>query len=99
MKVRLLAAAAILSSVSVSAYAIPTEGEAATVGGRVHVERQGDVTYLFFPGPVAGVVPWGFHSTFPNLDRLDGRDVEITGVVDEQQWITLTDPDQIKVIK
>jgi hypothetical protein len=82
-----------------SAYAAPLQGYGATVAGRAHVEHEADGTYIYFNGlhSIAGVVPFGYKSTFPGLDRLDGRDMQITGVVDGQLLITLTSRDQIRL--
>jgi len=102
MRFKMLALVGALGCFSASAYgAVPFEGYATTIGGRAHVEQQGDGTFVYLNGPssVAGVVPFEDKSTFPDLYQLEGRDVQITGVLDGQGLITLTDPDQIAVIK
>ncbi len=107
MHFKSLLVAATLGLVSASAYAVPLEGAAATVVGRAHVRQEADGTYIYFGGPgsffqdahaVAAVVPFDDKSTFPDIEQLDGRRVQITGVVNGQRVMTLTDPEQIHVI-
>ena len=83
-----------------SAQAMPIQGYTTTVGGRAHIQKEADGTYIYFNGPgfIAGVVPFDDKSTFPGLNQLDGREVQITGVINGEQRITLTDPDQIEVM-
>lgn len=98
MRIKMLALIA-LGCFCTAAQAMPIQGYTTIVGGRAHVQKEADGTYIYFNGPgfIAGVVPFDDKSTFPGLDRLDGRYVQITGVLDGEQLITLTDPDQIKV--
>ncbi len=99
MRVKLLMLIAALGSLSASAQAMPMQGYASTISGRAHVEQEADGTYIHLSdaGSIAGFVPFDDKSIFPKLAQLDGRDVQITGVVDGKQQITITDPDQIKV--
>jgi len=83
-----------------SADAPPLQGYKVTIGGRAHIQKQAAGTLLTFNGleSVSAVVPFGYMTTFPGFYRLDGRWVEITGVVDGNGVITLTDPDQLRVM-
>lgn len=99
MRVKMLVLIAALGSLSASAQAMPLQGYISTISGRAHVEEEADGTYVFLgnAGSIAGFVPFDDRSTLPQLAQLDGRDVQITGVVDGKLQITITDPDQIKV--
>ena len=99
MRSKWLALIAALGCYSVSAHARPLQGTISTFSGRAHVVQKGDSTYVYLNGPSsgAGVIPFGNKSSFPGLDQLDGRNVQITGVVNANGRITLTDPDQIRV--
>src|SRR5690242_15431076 len=62
------------------------EGNGVTVGGRAHLERRAEGYYIDIDNPhlslqVAGFIAFGNQSTFPGLYDIDGRDVEITGIV------------------
>ena len=100
MRFSQLALTAAVSCFAASAYAAPVPGSLATVGGRAHIEQLADGTHIILDGrsDVSGFVAFDNKSTFPNIDKLDGRKVQITGVVNDELQITLTDPNQIKVI-
>jgi len=83
---------------------LPAQGSAAVVSGRARVERAAQGTYINIEGirglgAVAGFVAFGNEPTFPGLHDLDGRHVEIVGVVirDGRAVIMLTAPDQLRV--
>ena len=99
MRSKWLALIAALGCYSVSAHARPLQGTISTFSGRAHVVQKGDSTYVYLNGTSSGggVIPFGNKSSFPGLDQLDGRNVQITGVVNANGRITLTDPDQIRV--
>lgn len=111
MSKKLLAVAALFALVSVPAMAQPFPGQIVAggdntiVAGRAHVYETTAGTYIVIQTPsavgqVAGLVPWSDRSTFPGLDELDGRTVQISGVIgmDGFPLITMTDPDQLQVI-
>jgi len=80
------------------------EGNGVTVGGRAHIQRGSEGTYIDIENPalslhVAGFIAFGNQSTFPGLYDLDGREVEITGIVvmDGRTLIPMNDPRQLRV--
>ena len=99
MRFGLLALIAALGCASASAHALPLQGSVTTFSGRAHVVQKGDSTYVTLDGPSSGtgVVAFGNKSTFPDIFQLDGRNLQITGVVNVNGRITLTDPRQIRV--
>jgi hypothetical protein len=81
-----------------------TQGNGVTIGGRAHIERRAQGTYIAIENPslslpVAGFVAFGNQTTFPGLYGLDGRDVEISGIVvmDGRALIQMNDPRQLRV--
>lgn len=98
MRLGSLAVAATLA-LAAPAYAAPAPGSPATIEGRAHIQKQGDGTYVYVghDKSVAGFVPFQDTSTFPDLNKLEGRDIQISGVVNDKQQITLTRPGQIKI--
>src|ERR1700761_2182592 len=100
MRFKFLVFIAALGCVPAAAQAMPAEGNETTRAGRAHVQKEADGTYLYFggQGSIAAMVPFDDKSTFPGLYRLEGREVQITGVVNGDRVITLTDPEQIKLI-
>ncbi|MBW8708096.1 MAG: hypothetical protein JF627_02330 [Alphaproteobacteria bacterium] len=84
---------------------LPSQGSLAAVRGRAHVEQRANGTYIQIgtnsPRSVAGFIPFGDEPTFPDLSSIDGRRVQIAGVVvlDGQPTITMTDPDQLRVVR
>jgi DNA/RNA endonuclease YhcR with UshA esterase domain len=81
-------------------------GETATVEGRVSVSKTpGGETYLDIGGtgntaPFSAYVSRWNRSEFQDVDRLDGKTVQITGRIStfrEKPEIFLTDPSQIAV--
>jgi len=80
------------------------QGNGVTISGRAHIERRAEGTFIEIENPnlslrVAGFVPFGNQSGFPGLYDLDGRDVEISGIVvmDGRPLIQLSDPKQLRV--
>jgi hypothetical protein len=79
-------------------------GEVATVEGLVSVDRRpsGEI-YLDLKDDSQNVVFWGYishwnASQFQDVDRLDGRQIQITGLISSfrhRPEIFLTDPGQI----
>jgi hypothetical protein len=81
-------------------------GETATVEGRVSVSKTpGGETYLDIGGtgnsaPFSGYVSRWNRSEFQDVDKLDGKNVQITGRIStfrEKPEIFLTDPGQVAV--
>jgi hypothetical protein len=81
-------------------------GETATVEGRVSISKMpGGETYLDIGGtgnsaPFSAYVSRWNRSEFQDVDRLDGKNVQITGRIStfrEKPEIFLTDPGQIAV--
>ena len=79
MRFSQLALTAAVSCFAASAYAAPVPGSVATVGGRAHIEQLADGTHIILDGrsDVSGFVAFDNKSTFPNIDKLDGRKVQI----------------------
>jgi len=80
------------------------QGNGVTIGGRAHVLRAAQGTYIEIENPrlansVAGFIPFGDEPTFPGLSGIDGRNVEITGAVimDGRAIIQMNDPNQLRV--
>jgi hypothetical protein len=80
------------------------QGSGVTVGGRAHVYRGAQGTYINIENPglarsIAGFISFDDEPTFPGLSGLDGRNVEITGavVLDGRALILMNDPDQLRV--
>jgi hypothetical protein len=106
---RLLSAILTLSCLPASAQPLGphmefVQGSGVTIGGRAHIEKAAEGTYIDIENPalarsVAGFIPFGDETTFPGLFELDGRDVEITGAVymDGRTIILMNDPDQLRV--
>jgi len=81
-------------------------GETATVEGRVSVSKTaGGETYLDIGGtgssaPFSAYVSRSNRSAFQDVDKLDGKNVQITGRIStfrDKPEIFLTDPSQIAV--
>jgi hypothetical protein len=80
------------------------QGNGVTIGGRAHVDRGAEGTFINIENPalsrsVAGFIAFGDEPTFRGLSEIDGRYVEITGMVtmDGRALIRMDDPDQIRV--
>jgi len=80
------------------------QGKAVTIGGRAHVKRGAEGTFIEIENPglsrqIAGFISFGDEPTFPGLSRVDGRNVEITGavVMDGRAMIVMYDPNQLRV--
>jgi hypothetical protein len=80
------------------------QGNGVTIGGRAHVLRRAEGTYIAIENPhlslqVAGFIAFGNQGSFPGLYDLDGREVEITGVVvmDGGATIEMNDRRQLRV--
>ncbi|HET7084724.1 MAG TPA: hypothetical protein VFI23_08145 [Rhizomicrobium sp.] len=81
-----------------------SQGTLAVVRGIAHIERRALGTYIELENPaltrdVAGYIAFGNEGTFPGLYELDGRNVEISGIVvlDGRALIPMEDPDQLRV--
>jgi hypothetical protein len=81
-----------------------TQGNGVTIGGRAHIERRAEGTYINIENPNLSLQVWGFiafgnQTTFPGLYELDGRNVEITGilVMNGRAMIQMNDPRQLRV--
>ena len=79
-------------------------GQTATVEGRVHVNRTpGGETYIDVGSdgphaPFSAYVSRWNRNRFPDVDKLDGKNVQITGEIStfrDKPEIFLTDPSQI----
>jgi hypothetical protein len=84
---------------------LASQGSISVVRGRAHVEEGALGTYVQIERPdtdrsVAGFIPFGDEPTFPGLADIDGRTVEIAGVMvlDGGPLIVMTDPDQLAVV-
>ena len=82
-----------------------SQGSVTTIRGRAHVERTPLGTYVTLENPYynrkyAGFVPFGGDGAFPELFNLEGRNVEISGVLvlDGRIYIAMTDPNQLRVM-
>jgi len=80
------------------------QGKAVTIGGRAHVKRGAEGTFIEIENPglsrqIAGFISFGDEPTLPGLSRVDGRNVEITGavVMDGRAMIVMYDPNQLRV--
>jgi hypothetical protein len=81
------------------------QGNGVTVDGRAHVYRGAQGTYISIENPgltrsITGFIPFGDEPTFPGLSGLDGRRVQISGVVysDGRAIILMNDPAQLRVM-
>jgi hypothetical protein len=81
-----------------------TQGVGVTIGGRAHIQRRAAGTFIDLENPhlstdVAGFIAFGNQTTFPDLYSLEGRDVEITGLVvmNGRAIIQMNDPRQLRV--
>ena len=80
------------------------QGNAVTIGGRAHVQRGAEGTFIEIENPrlsrqIAGFISFGDEPTFPGLSQIDGRNVEITGavVMDGRAMIEMYDANQLRV--
>ena len=76
------------------------------VRGRAHVEEGAQGTYIEVDRPgatrsVAGYIPFGNEATFPLLAEIEGRTIELGGVVvlDGRALIVLSDPNQMVLVR
>ena len=81
------------------------QGNSVTVGGRAHIYRGAEGTFINIENPrltrsISGFISFGDEPTFPGLSDLNGRSVEISGVVysDGRPLILMYDPDQLKLM-
>jgi hypothetical protein len=81
-----------------------TQGVGVTVGGRAHIQRAAEGTYIAIQNPnlstdVYGFIAFGNQTTFPDLFSLEGRNVEITGliVMNGRAIIEMNDPRQLRL--
>jgi hypothetical protein len=105
MRFKFVAAILVASCLPAMAESLPVQGSLAVVSGVAHVHKNAEGTYIEIENPdaarsVGGFIPFGDQSSFSNLSDLDGRTVQIAGVVgvDGQALISLTDPDQLTVV-
>lgn len=110
MRLKLLALMMVISCApAVAEPATPAElvgqGTATVIRGRAHIERTPLGTYItlenpYYPRKYAGFVAFGNDGTFPDLFELEGRNVEISGVLvlDGRIYIAMTDPNQLRVM-
>lgn len=105
MRLKLVAAILVASCLPAIAEPLAAQGSVSVVRGRAHVEEGAQGTYIRIENPgatrsVAGFIPFGDEPTFPGLSDIDGRTVEIAGVVvlDGQPLIIMTDPNQLAVV-
>ena len=98
MRLTLLTLAAAIGCFPAPAGAIPFQGSKITVEGTAHVEREASGVRVYLGGSMIGFVPFDYKSNFPGLFQFDGHQLQVTGVVNRQSRITLTDPEQVKVI-
>jgi hypothetical protein len=104
-KLSLLAAFLVLTTVPAMATPVLTGGDGTTIKGLAHVEEGAFGTYVVLdrPGaatPVAGYVAFGNKFGFPDLYQLDGREVQIHGVVSMygMPLIQMTTPEQLEIV-
>ena len=81
------------------------QGNGVTIGGRAHVMRGAEGTYIDIENPnltrsITGFIAFGNESTFPGLSSLDGHMVQISGMVysDGRAMIGMNDPHQLRVM-
>ena len=105
MRFNLVACILVASCLPAIAEPLASQGSSSVVRGRAHVEERALGTYIEVERPdltrtVAGLIPFGDEPTFPGLSDIDGRTVEIAGVVvfDGQPSIVMTDPNQLAVV-
>src|SRR3954447_5656261 len=80
------------------------QGNGVTIGGRAHIQRRAQGTYIEIENPNlslpgTGFIAFGNQTTFPGLYEIDGRDVEISGIIvmDGRALIQMNDPRQLRV--
>jgi hypothetical protein len=80
------------------------QGNGVTIEGRAHIQRRAEGTYIEIENPnlslqIAGFIAFGNQATFPGLYDIDGRNVEITGIVvmDGRAMIQMNDRRQLRV--
>ena len=85
-----------------SPHLLSAQGGVSVVRGRAHVEEGALGTFIEVDRPgatraVAGYIPFGNESTFPLLSEIEGRIIEIGGVVvlDGRPLIVLSNPNQL----
>jgi len=81
------------------------QGTSTIIRGRAHIERTPQGTYItlenpYYPRTYAGFIAFGNDGAFPGLFELEGRTVEISGVLvlDGRVYIAMTDPNQLRVM-
>ncbi len=86
-----------------AAVSLPPEGNAVTVEGRAHIEKNVQGTYIHLneagDAPLIAFVPFGDEGALGDLRQLEGRDVALTGVVTlgDGHQIIVGEPDSISV--
>jgi hypothetical protein len=102
----LLVVASCLPAIAQPASPHLPQGYFAVVRGLAHVEEGALGTYIHIEAPylrrkIDGYIPFGDESTFGDLANIEGRTVEIGGVValDGLPYITMTDPRQLAIVR
>ena len=88
-----------------SPHLLTQQGCISVVRGRAHVEEGALGTFIVIENPafsraIAGYIPFGDEPTFPELSQIEGRTIEIGGVVvaDGRLLIVMTDPKQLAIV-
>ena len=94
-----------MAQLSSTLHLLTPQGNIASVRGRAHVIEGAQGTYIEVGTPgslrsVTGFIPFGNEPTFRNLPNIEGRTVQIDGVVvlDGRPVIVMSDPDQLVVV-
>lgn len=84
---------------------LAAQGYSSVVRGRAHIVEGAEGTYVKIESPgatrsVTGFIPFGDEPTFPYLPDIEGRTVDLAGVVvlDGGLYIVMTDPNQLAVV-
>lgn len=81
------------------------QGTSTTIRGRAHIQPTSLGTFIMIENPYyaersfAGFIAFGDDGAFPGLKDLEGRTVEISGVlvINGRAYIAMTDPNQLRV--
>ena len=83
---------------------LSSQGSVSIVRGRAHIKEGAEGTYIEIERPnatrqVVGFIPFGDKPTFPGLEQIEGRMIELGGVVvlDGGPLIIMTDPNQLAI--
>ena len=85
---------------------LSAQGYISILRGRAHVVETGEGTYIqvYRPGEtraVFGFIPFGNGPTFPPMAEIEGRTIEIGGVlaIYGRPYIALTSADQLSIVR